>query len=45
MFHPKRGIPNHIVSRVVDEARRAGESMVIDKYVSGHIFMYKLNSR
>ena len=36
---------NHIDSKVVDEARRVRESMFIDKYVSGRIFMYKLNSR
>ena len=35
---------NHIDSKVVDEARRVRESMVIDKCISGHIFVYKLNS-
>ena len=35
---------NHINSKVVDEARRIRESMVVDKCVSDHIFMYKPNS-
>ena len=35
---------NHIDSKEVDEARCACESMVIDKCMSGHIFVYKPNS-
>ena len=35
---------NHIDSKVVDEARRVRKSMVIDKCMSGLIFVFKPNS-
>ena len=35
---------NHLDIKVVHEARRVRESMVIDKCMSGHEFVYKPNS-
>ena len=35
---------NHIYVKVLDEVLRVSESMVVDKCISGHIFVYKPNS-